>query len=127
MDKLTDVRPGAKGPEAFTAGSMEWLAACILEDRALEKRQRPGAPMPWYFFFPQHPAVKVMLDAYKRRLGLAPGIALSDMERTVWELQMLSEDAVNALARYYAARKEYAGVVRRTIAGEIDFYQLLAE
>ena len=114
-------------PGSYTPGSLEWLAACVLEDRRQEARNKPGAAVPWYFMYPTHPAVRVLLEDYKRRLGLPASVAMSDMERTLFELQMLSEEAQYALMRYYGARKKYAGDLRRAINGDIDFCQLLAE
>lgn len=114
-------------PGNYEAGTMEWLAACVLEDRKQETRQKRGGAVPWYFLMPTHPAVRVLLAEHKKRLGLPADVAMSDMERTVWELQMLSDDAVNTLAAYYGRRKQFAAQVRRVMDGDVDFEKLMEE
>lgn len=114
-------------PGGYTPGSLEWLAACVLEDRRQEARHKPGAAVPWYFFFPTHPAVRTLLAEHHQRLGLPAGVAMSDMERTVWELRMLSDEAVDTLMAHYGRRKAYGAKVRRVAEGDVDFEKLLEE
>lgn len=120
--------PDAEGrilPEDYEPGSREWLAACILHDVHLTRATRYGQPVPYYMLMPTHPALAVLLAEYKKARKIPSGISLGDMDRTLFELSMLSDEAIDALAENYRERESYGTQVRRAIRGEVDFAEIL--
>lgn len=95
-------------------GSLDWLADCILADRARAAEKSDGRRPPWYMLNVNHPAVLAMLDQYRQAHGLRH--ALSDRERTVWEIKMLHPKARAALMAYYTRQEAIRAEVRRRLA-----------
>lgn len=107
--QLTAPEPGPRyDPAEYRPGSMEWLAACILEERAWNCRAGAGRGVPWYMLNLKHPALSELMTQYKAEHKLRAGMPLGDMERTMWELGLLNAKTVRQLKARYAKRKSFA-------------------
>lgn len=94
-------------PADYKAGSMEWLAACVLEERGREQAKN-RRQTPYYLLCINHPVLQELMRRRKGEYKLPAGVALGDMDRTLWELGLLAAPVVQELMEYYIRRKRFA-------------------
>lgn len=77
---------------------LEKLAAVIVEERraAAAKNKK----LPYYMLNISHPAMLRLYSAWRIQAA-AQGVAAGDIERTAWELSLLSDEALAAIAKLY--------------------------
>lgn len=81
----------------------EELAARVYEARgkaAQRAKRLRTAPPPYYMLNPGHPVVRALYDAWKTSRGIWPQDPPGDVERTEFELSLLSAETREAVEAY---------------------------